>query len=109
MWGEACQAAPHAIALDADDLRFPYQPQFLPDPVLNRLPNGDVVLQELLGVFATLTEPVAAVSEPGAALFDNPLFDGQVEEVALTRDPFAIHDVELGFAERWRHLVLDHL
>ena len=68
-----------------------------------------VVLEELLGVLAPLAEPLAAVGEPRAALLDDPLVDGEVEQVARARDALAVHDVELGFAERRRDLVLDDL
>ena len=68
-----------------------------------------VFLQELLRVLAALAEPLAAVREPGAALFDNALIDGKIEQIAGARNPFAVHHVELGFAERGRHLVLDDL
>ena len=34
---------------------------------------------------------------------------GQVQRIALARDPFAVQDVELGIAERCSHLVLHNL
>ena len=68
-----------------------------------------IVLQELLRVLAPLAEPLAAVREPRAALLDDPLVDAEIEQVAGLRDAFAVHDVELGFAERRRDLVLHHL
>jgi len=76
---------------------------------VDRAADFDVVLQELLGVLAPLSEALAAIREPGSALFHDPLFDRQIQQVALARDPFAVHDVELRFAEWWRHLVLHDL
>ena len=60
-------------------------------------------------VLAALAEALAVVGEPGAALLDDPVLDAEVEQVAFARDALAVHDVELGLAERRRHLVLDDL
>src|SRR5690242_2084695 len=80
-----------------------------PDLVLDGLEHLGVVLQELLRVLATLAEALAAVREPRAALLDDPFVHGEVEQVAGPRDPFAVHDVELGLPERRRDLVLHDL
>src|SRR4051794_11150552 len=66
-----------------------------------------ILFEELFGVFASLTQALAAIREPRPAFFDDPFFDRKIEQVASPRDAFAIHDVELGFAKRRRHFVLD--
>ncbi len=51
----------------------------------------------------------ALEEEPGALFVDDAHFDGEIEERAFFRDAFVVHDVELGFAERRRDLVLHDL
>ena len=65
--------------------------------------------QELLGLLAALAEPRLAVVEPGAGLGDDVRGDADVQEAALLGDALAVHDVELGDAERRGDLVLDDL
>src|SRR5687767_13211239 len=95
-------------ALDRHWFRRP-EAELGADANLDRLENDRVVFEELLDVLAPLAEAIATVGEPGAALFDDLPFDRQVEQVPLLRDPLAVHDVELRFAERRRDLVLDDL
>ena len=52
---------------------------------------------------------VSPIREERARLPDDPQLDAEVEQAALFRDALVVHDVELGHAERRRHLVLDHL
>src|SRR5437867_12803658 len=66
-----------------------------------------IVFQELTRVFTALTETFALEREPRAALFDDILIDGKVEQVALARYAFSVQDVEFGFTERRSDLVLD--
>src|SRR3989441_5897632 len=66
-----------------------------------------IVFQELTRVFTALTETFALEREPRAALFDDVLVDGKVEQVTLARYAFSVQDVEFGFTERRRDLVLD--
>src|ERR1700761_2372829 len=80
-----------------------------PQLQIHVLPNVDVVLQELARVFATLTNAITLVAVPGAALFDDVLRRSQIEQIAFLRNALAVDDVKLGFAERRRDLVLDHL
>src|ERR1017187_7954522 len=70
--------------------------------------RGDVLvfLQELLGVLPALADAFALVAEPRTRLLHQVSSDRQVEQVAFARDTFAIHHVELGFAERRCGLVL---
>lgn len=74
-------------------------------------PGGEfrVFAQRVLGVFAALTEPLALVRKPRARFFDNPVGDAEVNDFTHARDAFAIHNVELGFSERRRDLVLRDL
>src|SRR5207244_2602926 len=47
------------------------------------------------------------VVQPGAALVNNLVFDGHVDQIALATDTAVVHQIELGLAERRRDLVLD--
>src|SRR3974390_123459 len=85
------------------------QPQRLADFGLQLLADVRVVLEELLGVFAALADAVALVAEPRTRLLHQVQVDRQVDEVAFMRDAFAVHDVELGLAERSGSLVLHDL
>src|SRR3989442_11423968 len=70
------------------------------NPILDRLVDLRVLLEELLGVLAALPEPLAAVREPRARLLHDPLVDRQVQQIAGLRDALAVHHVELRLAER---------
>src|SRR5882757_4296038 len=76
---------------------------------LDRVRHVGMIAQELLGILAALTDPLARVAEPGARLLDDAGLDAEVDQFADTADPLAIHDVEFDLAERRRHLVLHHL
>src|SRR6266540_951630 len=66
-----------------------------------------VVAERVLSVVAPLAQPLALVREPCAGLVDDLVLDADVDQLAEPRYSLAIHDVELGFAERRRDLVLD--
>src|SRR4051794_25216818 len=68
-----------------------------------------VLAQEALGVVASLPQPRVAVGEERPGLRDQVVLERQVEDAALRRDALAVLDVELGLAERRRHLVLHDL
>src|ERR1700733_192205 len=68
-----------------------------------------VLVQERLGVVATLAEPFLAVGEEGAGLGDDVLFNAEVDQAAGGRDATAELDVELGLPEGGGELVLDDL
>src|ERR1041385_3993462 len=68
-----------------------------------------VLLQELARIFPALAETSALEREPRAALFDNILIDGKIQDVAFARDAFAIHDVEFSFTKRRSNFVLNNL
>src|SRR5205823_9897631 len=70
---------------------------------------GGILLKPLPRVVTTLADALALVGVPGAGLLDDPLLDAGVEHGAGLRDALAIHDVELGLAERRRQLVLHDL
>ncbi|MNC85105.1 hypothetical protein D3C83_06820 [compost metagenome] len=63
----------------------------------------------MLRVLASLAEPLAGECEPGAALVDDPLLDREIQQIALARDPLAVHHVEFRLAEWRRDLVLHDL
>src|SRR5205814_7995482 len=67
-----------------------------------------VVEQELLRVLAALAETGGLVVKPRPALLDDVAEHGKVQEIAFIADAAIEHDVELGVAEGWRDLVLDH-
>ena len=75
-----------AVALHRSDLGLSHQAELAADAILDRLEDVRVVLEELLGVLAALAETLAAVGEPRAALLDDPLVDGEIEQIAGARD-----------------------
>src|SRR5262245_29010326 len=91
------------------DLGLSNHAELAPDPLLDGAIDVRIVLEKLLCVLAPLPQTFATISKPRARFFDDPPVDGEVDEIARARDPFAIHDVELGLAERRRHLVLHDL
>ena len=68
-----------------------------------------MLLQELLGIVAALTQTHLAVVEPRTALLHDTQLDAEVEDLAQLGDALAEHDVELCLTERGRDLVLDDL
>src|SRR5262249_19858727 len=76
---------------------------------LDRVRDVRMRVQELLGILATLADSLAAEGEPGAALLDDVVLRGEVDEVALPGEAGSVHDVELDLAERWGELVLHDL
>src|SRR3989338_9541196 len=65
--------------------------------------------QEFFGGFAALSDFFALVFVPGAASFDHTVSGGQIQDITSFRNTFVVHDVELGFAKRRRHFVLNNL
>src|SRR2546423_1823185 len=74
-------------------------PDRLVDPALDLLGHLGVLAKVSLHVVAPLTESLVLIGEERAGLLDDPVFDPQVEDAALARDPVAVLDVELGLAE----------
>src|SRR5262249_34005370 len=68
-----------------------------------------IVAQVLLGILAALTQAHLSVADPRAALFNELVFDGQVEQIALAADAMIKHKVELGLLEGRRNLILSPL
>src|SRR5512139_4330450 len=70
-------------------------------------------LRMLLEVFArvvlALADLLAVVGVPGAGLVNQLVGDAELDDLALARDALAVEDVEEGFLERRRDLVLDDL
>src|SRR6185503_15526204 len=75
---------------------------------LNLAQDLGIVFQRLLRVLPSLAQALAFIRKPGATLFDRTLDHRQIEQIAFTRNAFAIHDVKLTLAERRRHFVLRH-
>src|SRR3954454_5133720 len=90
----------HEVAVDV---------QRLVDLALDLLGDLDVLVEERLGVVASLAEALVAVGEERAGLRDDVVLDAEVDQAAGGRDALAELDVELGLAERRRDLVLDDL
>src|SRR5215203_621934 len=80
------------------------QPELLVDLIEDTLADLVVLLEELLGVLAALSEALIAVGEPGAALLDHLVLDADVEQASLTGDPLSVHHVELDRLEWRRYL-----
>ena len=68
-----------------------------------------VLAQVIFGILASLADADIAVGEECAALLDDFELGRQIENITGLGDALVEHDVELGSAERRRHLVLDHL
>jgi hypothetical protein len=68
-----------------------------------------VLLQEGADVLAALSDALALVAVPCAALVDDVVEHREIEDVALARDALAVENVELGVAERRRYLVFNDL
>src|SRR5205823_1384102 len=73
--------------------------------ILYLLKDYWLILQSLLRVLATLAESLALVREPRTTLFNYAIVRREIEQVAFLRNAFAVHDVELGLAERRRDFV----
>src|SRR5436190_612753 len=68
-----------------------------------------VLLDEQLGVLASLPETHVAVGEPRARLLDDLVLETDVEQLAGLGNAFAVANVELRLTERCGDLVLDDL
>src|SRR5438477_6978363 len=73
--------------------------------ILYLLKDYWLILQSLLCVLATLAEPLALIREPRTTLFNYAIVRREIEQVAFLRNAFAVHDVELGLAERRRDFI----
>src|SRR5262245_3472524 len=74
---------------------------------LDLVAHRGVVAERVLSVIAPLAQPLALVREPRAGLVDSLVLDADVDQLAESRDSLAVHDVELGLAERRRDFVFD--
>src|SRR5690242_12222042 len=66
-----------------------------------------VFLQVRLGGFPAPADLIAAISKPGASFFNDVVVNCQVQDIPGRANALVVHNVELGFAERRRNLVLD--
>src|SRR5471032_651527 len=60
-------------------------------------------------IILTLADTFAVIAVPGTRLLDDLRIRTQIEDLAFARRAFSIKDVEVGFLERRRDLVLDDL
>lgn len=65
-----------------------------------------ILLQKLLHLVAALSQTIAVIAEPRAALFDNIRFHGIIDDFADTGNALAIENVEYNLFKRRRNLVL---
>src|SRR5688500_13429054 len=65
-------------------------------------------LQEFARIVLALADALALVAVPRARLLDDALRGTQVDDLAFAGDAEAVHDFELGLAERRGDLVLHH-
>src|SRR5476649_1672794 len=65
--------------------------------------------QEGARIILTLADTFAVIAVPGTRLLDDLRIRTQIEDLAFARRAFSIKDVEVGFLERRRDLVLDDL
>ena len=68
-----------------------------------------IVLQVLAGGLAALAQVFPVHRVPCAALLDDLLGHGEIEDVAFSGDALAEQDIEFGLPEGWAHFVLDDL
>src|SRR5690606_35206088 len=68
-----------------------------------------VLRQEVASIFLALTDALTVVAVPGAGFFHHALGHADIDDLAHARDAGAVHDLELGLAERRGDLVLHHL
>ena len=68
-----------------------------------------VLLEEFLGVFPTLADAFVLIGVPGAALVDDFLGRGEIEQIAGLGDALAVDDVEFGLLEGRGDFILDDL
>src|SRR5262245_15715830 len=97
------------LVSDSGRLRRSSEAELAAHAILNGLAEVRVLFEEVLDVLAALAETLAGKREPRAARLDDLVPHVQIDQVAFARDAFAVHHVELRFAERGSHLVLDDL
>src|SRR5438270_10450524 len=83
--------------------------QLLPQLRVHTGKDVFVLFQEGADVLATLADAFALVAVPCATLVHDVVQHREIENIALTRNPLAIENVELRIAKRSRHLIFDNL
>src|SRR5688572_26395611 len=94
----------HGLAL----LAFGGQ-QLLADPALDLPGDLRMLVEESARVLLALADALTVVAEQGARLLVEALRHANVDDLAVAGDAGPVKDLELGFAERRRYLVLDDL
>src|SRR3546814_15374347 len=80
------------------DTLFPYTTLF-----------RSIVAKEFFRVLLALTDADAVERIPSTRFLDDAGLDAEVDDLAETRNAFAVHDIEFDLFERRRDLVLHHL
>jgi hypothetical protein len=75
------------MSLNRLRLLLAHEAEIAAHTLVDRAADLRVLAQEGLDILAPLTEALAAVREPRAALLDDPLLDGQVEQVPSREMP----------------------
>src|SRR5688572_5338440 len=83
--------------------------QLLADLALDVPRNLGMLIEEGARVLLALADALAVVAVPGARFLDEPLRHADVDDLTVAGDAGPVKDLELGFAERRRYLVLDDL
>src|SRR6516225_2931457 len=73
--------------------------QLLAQRVFQLLPNVRVFLQKNTRILSALSHAFATEADPRSALLEQAPVHAQVNQIAFARNPFAIQNVELRFAE----------
>src|SRR3546814_5894644 len=68
-----------------------------------------IVAKEFFRVLLALTDADAVERIPSTRFLDDAGLDAEVDDLAETRNAFAVHDIEFDLFERRRDLVLHHL
>src|SRR6185437_10194847 len=83
--------------------------QLLAQLAINSPEDLPVLLQEAAHILASLADALPAVAVPRSRFLNDVMQHREVQHIAFARDALAVQNVELGIAERRRHLVLHNL
>src|SRR5512142_3417165 len=86
-----------------------FQSDLFHDPGHDLIRGVGVLFQELLGRFATLTDPITAERIPRTAFLHDAHLAAEIDDFAVAGNPGSIKNIELGLLERRRHFVFDDL
>src|SRR5262245_22718592 len=81
--------------------------QGLPHLPFDGCPHLRMLFQIQLGILASLTDTFLGVSKPGPTLLDDLTLHSQIEQLAGSANPIAIHNIKFHLSEGRGHLVFD--